>query len=111
VRGPGHTLEGPRRKLAEYTQRLLIGRETAAASLFDVYTDRLVAAARMSSMIELRRPLADLMSLYRQEGQARDLLATDGGREARSAFNALGGAFRALEERKLPGRNRRCGSK
>jgi hypothetical protein len=111
VRDPGLTLEGARHKLAQYTQRLLVGRESAAASLFDVYTDRLVAAATMASMIELRRPLADLVSLYRQEGQAfrRDLLATNDGREARSAFNALGGAIRALEELKLPGGNQRCG--
>jgi hypothetical protein len=45
-----------------------------------------------------------LLDLFRSEDHAfpRDLLATDAGRDARSAFNALGRTIRALEEFKLP---------
>jgi hypothetical protein len=65
----------------------------------------------MASLIDLHRPLADLMDLFRQETHAfpRDLLATSDGREARSAFNALGRVIRALEELKLPSGNLRSG--
>ena len=110
MRDPGSALHETRRKLAEYTNCLWAGRETAT-SLHDVYTERLAAAARMAAMIDLHRPLADLMDLFRQETHAfpRDLLATSDGREARSAFNALGRAIRALEEFGLPSGHLRSG--
>jgi hypothetical protein len=93
-------------KLAEYTDHLWAGRETASASLSRVYTDRLASAAKMASMMQQRQPLDALVALFRREDHAfpRDLLATDAGREARSAFNALGRAIRALEDPTLSGR-------
>jgi hypothetical protein len=90
--------------LAEYTDRLWAGRGTASPSLSDVYTERLASAAKMASMMQLPDSGNALVDLFRAEDHAfpRDLLATDAGRDARSAFNALGRANRALEEFKLP---------
>ena len=90
--------------MAEYTDRLWTGGETASACLSDVYADRLASAAKMASMIQTRQPLDALIVLIQREDHAfpRDLLATDTGREARSAFNALGRAIRTLEDFTLP---------
>ena len=91
-------------RLAEYTDRLWTGGETASACLSDVYADRLASAAKMATMIQTRQPLDALIALIQRENHAfpRDLLATDTGREARSAFDALGRAIRTLEDFTLP---------
>jgi hypothetical protein len=100
-----NALHDARNKLAGYTDRLWAGRGTASPSLSAVYTERLASAAKMASMMQLPDPGNALVDLFRSEDHAfpRDLLATDDGRDARSAFNALGRAIRALEEFKLPG--------
>jgi hypothetical protein len=99
-----NALHDARGKLAEYTDRLWAGRGTASTSLSAVYAERLAAAAKMASMMQLPNPGNALVDLFRKENHAfpRDLLVTDAGRDARSAFNALGRAIRALEEFKLP---------
>jgi hypothetical protein len=98
-------LHEARDRLAAYTDRLWEGREIAPPSLFGVYTERLACAARMAAMLHSPRPQPSaLVDLHRREDRAfpRDLLATDAGREARSAFNALGRAIRSLEDYARP---------
>ena len=106
-RQPHNAFHEARTKLAEYADRLWAGRETASVPLAGVYAERLAGAAKMASMIQLRRPLSAVIDLFRDEDHAfsREFLATDDGREARSAFNAAGRALRALEEFMLPSGN------
>ena len=103
-RPPHSALHEASSKLAEYVDRLWVGRESATASLAAVYAERLASAAKMASMIQLRCPVSAVVDLFRHEDRAfpRELLATDAGRDARSAFNAAGRAIRALEEFRLP---------
>lgn len=89
-----------REKLAQYSDALWSGREAASGELRDVYTQRLAVAARLGSQLWRFYSVDAVRQLLREEDRAfpRALLATDGGRAARGAFNLLVRAAAALEE-------------
>jgi hypothetical protein len=93
-------LDAARGKLSAYTALLWDARETAPADLKATYSDRLASAAKVASMLERPRLVKDVNELIRLEDHCfpRAMLATDAGREARSAFNSLARSMRALAD-------------
>jgi hypothetical protein len=86
-------------RLVGYIDKLWTGRAACSPSLRPVYTERLASAAKLSTMLHGPVAPATLHDLVRGEDRAfpRELLATDAGRQARSAFNIFMRDSAALE--------------
>jgi hypothetical protein len=93
-----------RSKLLAYIDALWAGRVTASETLRNVYTERLASAAKLASLLRHLGSTTEIRDLVRAEnaGFPRDLLATDAGRQARSAFNLLSREAGALEDYRAP---------
>ena len=93
-----------RSKLFEYIDALWTGRLTAPRSLSELYTERLATAAKFASLLRHVRSAAEIRRLIRDENDrfSRELLATDEGRRARSAFNLFARDATALKDYQLP---------
>ena len=93
-----------RGKLSAYTALLWDARQAAQATLKATYSDRLASAAIIASMLERPASVKDVDELIRQEDHCfpRVMLATNQGREARSAFNSLARSVGALADLESP---------
>lgn len=94
----GRALDTVRGKLSAYTALLWDAREVALEPLKATYSGRLASAAKVASLLECRRLVTEVNELIRQQDHCfpRAMVATEPGREARSAFNSLARSVRAL---------------
>lgn len=93
-----------RAKLFSYIDALWTGRLASSKALTTLYTERLAATAKFAALLRYVRSTDEIRRLVREEnGQfSRELLATDEGRRARSAFNLFARDATALEDYRRP---------
>lgn len=93
-----------RRQLYHYVRLLQAERISNDSKFTTYYVERLAAAAQLMAHLEHVQSLPELRALVRQENGRfpRDVLATDGGRNARAAFNLFARYVTELEDYRQP---------